>query len=239
MKKNKKWKYCTSCVHWEMTLEQIFFQRHISWFVPHYTKIIQETKLTEYIVRRDRTKYSYIAMSVPVKKVDAQNALFSDLGVKSGNDIQLHSSVVSRKTNTKDLAHQVRSVFVKCYVVSAKCIIGTEKYTETGMKTDNAKQSHSQAYGELVSRFRQLSKANILQPFVSQNDLSRDENFNLYVLDMRYQISFSSPPNVKVDFRFASGAAHAVPVGLIGFALVLSDKLISISSDSQKHLDSI
>ena len=56
---------------------------------------------------------------------------------------------------------------------------------------------------------------------------------------MGYQKHFSSPQKVKIIFRLSSEAAHAVPAGTIGYALVLTNNLLSINSDDQRHFDLI
>ena len=119
-----------------------------------------------------------------------------------------------------DAAAQDNSDFFRPHVLSAQCIIGTEKYPETGINTDYAKNKKSQAYGELLSFFKHLSKANILQPYISKDDFWRYDNFKFYVFDIPHQKHFSRPQIVEIVFRFSSEAAHAISAGTIGYALV-------------------
>ena len=56
------------------------------------------------------------------------------------------------------------------------------------MNAEYAKHDYSQAYGELISCCRHLSKDNVLQPYKFKTDLGRDENPNPYVFDIRHQI---------------------------------------------------
>ena len=55
----------------------------------------------------------------------------------------------------------------------------------------------------------------------------------MYVFDIRYQKSFESSQPIKVEFKFDG----VVPAGIYGYALVLTNKLISISSDGQRMFD--
>ena len=50
---------------------------------------------------------------------------------------------------------------------------------------------------------------------------------------MRYQKNFESAQLITVEFRFDG----AIPAGIIDNALLLTNKLIRISSDGQCHFD--
>ena len=49
-------------------------------------------------------------------------------------------------------------------------------------------------------------------------------------LDIRYQKSFENCQSVKVEYNFGG----VVPSGIYGYALVLKNRLVSISSDGQR-----
>ena len=68
--------------------------------------------------------------------------------------------------------------------------------------------------------------------FRSSND-GNNIGYNLYVFDIRYQKNFESAQPIKVEFKFSG----VVPAGINGYALVLTNRLISISSDSQRMFD--
>ena len=55
--------------------------------------------------------------------------------------------------------------------------------------------------------------------------------YNLYVFDIRYQKNIESAQPIKVEFKFSEDA----PAGIYGYALVLTNKLISKSSVGQRH----
>ena len=57
--------------------------------------------------------------------------------------------------------------------------------------------------------------------------------YNLYLFDIRYQKNFESAEPFKVEFRFSED----VLAGIYGYALVLTNKSISISSDGQRMFD--
>ena len=86
--------------------------------------------------------------------------------------------------------------------------------------------------------FKALTKDNILQPYVSEDDFRSDNNgnnigYNIHVFDIRYQKKYQSSQSVKIEFKLDK----VVPVGVYGYALVLANRLVSISSDGDRMLD--
>ena len=120
--------------------------------------------------------------------------------------------------------------------MNAQCIIGSEKILDWGKNCIYAIDKNSQAYGEIVSCFRHLANDNILQPYITQKDFVTSNNYpdgnpgyNLYVFYFRHHQDYSSdqPKKARFDFRLTVPAA----TNLIGYALLLTKKKISISSD--------
>ena len=78
----------------------------------------------------------------------------------------------------------------------------------------------------------------MLQPYISEHDFrsSNDGNFigyKIHVFDTRHQKKFESAPPLKLEIKFSEN----VPVEINGYALVLTIKLISTSSDGQWMFD--
>ena len=100
---------------------------------------------------------------------------------------------------------------------------------------------YSQAYRQIKEAFKALTKDDILQPYISDDDFrssnvrADDVGYNLYVFDIRYQKNFTVSQPIKVEFKFNG----VVPNDINGYALVLTNKLISISSDGNRHFDLI
>ena len=89
---------------------------------------------------------------------------------------------------------------------------------------------------------RHLAVVNISQSYSTQKDFVTSNNYpdcnpghNLYDLDIHHHQVFSSaqPIKVRLDFRPAVPAAR----NLIGYALLLTIKFISVSSVDQKQFD--
>ena len=66
---------------------------------------------------------------------------------------------------------------------------------------------------------------------MSDHDFRIDIGYNLYVLDIRHQENFTASQPIKVKFKFDG----VVPNVINGYALVLTNKLLGISSDGQRY----
>ena len=93
---------------------------------------------------------------------------------------------------------------------------------------------YCQGYSQLKDVFKALAKDNRLQPNKTEDDFrpsnhGHDIGYKIHSFDIRYQKSFESGQSVKVEFKLED----VVPAGLYGYALVLTNRLVSISSDGQ------
>ena len=100
---------------------------------------------------------------------------------------------------------------------------------------------YSQGYHQIKEAFRALTRDDILQLYIS-NDNFRSSNvraddvgYKLYVFEIRYQKNFTASQPVEVEFKFDG----VVPNDKNGYALVLTNSLVSISSDGHRHFDLI
>ena len=91
--------------------------------------------------------------------------------------------------------------------MNAQCIIGGRKFPDAGRDCSHAIDKCSQAYGEIVSCFRQLGKDDSLQPHITQKDFITSNNYpdcnpgyNLYIFDIRHHQFYSSAQPIKVRF---------------------------------------
>ena len=97
---------------------------------------------------------------------------------------------------------------------------------------------YSQGYGEIKEAFKALTKDDILQSYITDDDYRSSNDgdnidYNIHVFDIRYQKSFETGQSVKIEFKFDK----VIPAGLYGYALVLTNRLISITSDGQRMFD--
>ena len=103
-----------------------------------------------------------------------------------------------------------------------------------------------QGYGQIEELFRVLTKNDIFKPYKSDrvfiativNDAAEDDvsvDYNLDVFDIRYQKKSEAAHPIKVKFQFV----EYVPAGIYGFSLVMTNKLVSLSSVGQRRFDLI
>ena len=94
--------------------------------------------------------------------------------------------------------------------------------------------------GQIKEAFRALTKNDIPLPYISDNNFRSSNNVNdigykFYVFDISYQKNLESAQPIQVECIFS----EHVYAGIHCYALVLTNKLVSISSHRQKHFDLI
>ena len=211
----------------------------LDWYVPHYSANLEEyTKLMVQIKKNNPTLLYYPERSVFMKEVNTQNLWTFELGTQEGINVPIWIFVAFQQNDRQNDQDSNNDTFYRPPVLSAQCIIGTEKYPDSGILINYNDDDYSQAYGQIKEAFKALTKDNILQPYISEHDFrsSNDGNdigYNIYAFDIRYQKNFESSQPIKVEFKFDG----VVPAGIYAYALVLTNKLISISSDGQRMFD--
>ena len=213
----------------------------IEWYIPHYTtSMSQQAVLSNQIVNKIPTELQYIERSVFMKEVITQNLWNFELGTQEGINVPIWIIIGFQQQDRQSSQNENNDTFYRPSVTSAQCIIGTEKYPDSGILLNYDDDDYNQGYGQIKEAFRALTKDDILQPYISDHDFRSSNNnndigYNLYVFDIRYQKDFEDSQPIKVEFKFGG----VVPAGIYGYALVLTNKKISISSDGQRHFDLI
>ena len=215
---------------------------HIHWFVPHYTPSIQQqSTLSKQLLSKTPTELRYVERSVFMKEVNNQNLWNFELGSHENMNVPIWIFIGFQQRDRQDSQNLNNDTFCRLPVVSAQCIIGTEKYPDAGILLNYDDDDYSQGYHQIKEAFRALTKDDILQPYISEADFRRsnvaanDIGYNLYVFEKRYQTNFTNSQPIKVEFKFEG----VVPNDINGYALVLTNKFVSISSDGQRHFDLI
>ena len=208
----------------------------LDWYVLHYTPNLEEhNKLMNQIKKNTPTLLHHPERSVFMKEVNTQNLWSFELGTQEGINVPKWIFVRFQQSDRQNEQNSNNDAFYRPLVTSAQCIIGTEKYTDSGFLLPYNGDDYSQGYGQIKEA---LVKDNSLQPYISDNDFrsSNDGNnirYKIYAFDIRYQKNFESSQPIKVEFKFDG----AIPAGIYGYALVLTNKLTFISSDGQRMLD--
>ena len=211
----------------------------LDWYVPHYSPNLEEyTRLMNQIKKNTPTLLHYPERSVFMKEVNTQNLWTFELGTREGINVPISIFVAFQQNDRQNNQNLNDDTFYRPLVTSAQCIIGTEKYPDSGILLNYNDDKYSQCYGQIKEAFKALAKDNLLQQYISEHDFrsSNDCNnidYNIYAFDIRYQKIFESSQPIKVEFKFDG----VVPAGIYGYALVLTNRLISISSDGQRMFD--
>ena len=205
----------------------------LDWYVPHYSANLEEyTKLMTQIKKNTPTLLHYPERSVFMKEVNTQNLWTFELGSEEGINVPIWIFVAFQQNDRQNDQNMNNDTFYRPLVTSAQSIIGTEKSPDGGILLNYNDDDFSQGYGQIKEAFKALTKDSHLQQYVSKHDFrsSNDGNnfgFNIYAFDIRYQKNFESSQPIKVEFKFDG----VVPGGIDAYGLVLTNKLLSISSD--------
>ena len=191
--------------------------------------------------KKTPTNLRYPERSVFMKEVKTQIFWTFELGVEEGINVPIWIYVSFQE---KDRQHDQKlnnDTFYRMPVASAQCISGTEKCPDVGILLVFIDDDYSQGYGQIKEAFRALIKGIILTPYKTEVDF-RSSNVgddgnevgnNIHAYDIRYQKNFESGLSVKVEFKLDG----VVPAGIYGYALVLTNRLVSISSDGQRMFE--
>ena len=211
----------------------------LEWYIPLYTPSLEEyNKLMTQIKNKTPTNLQYPERSVYMKGVNTQKFWTFELGTQEGVNVPIRIYVVFQQSDRQHDQNSKNTTFYRMPVTSAQCIIGTEKYPDSAIFLNYNEEYYSQAYGQIKEAFKALIEDNILQPDISEDDfrLSNDGDnicYKIHAFDIRYQKNFESGQPVKAEFKLNG----LVPAGIYGYALVLTNKLASISSNGLRMFD--
>ena len=190
------------------------------------------------IKHKTPTNLHYPERSVFMKEVNAQNFWTFELGTQEGINVPIWVYVVFQQMDRQNDQNLNNDTFVRLPVISAQVVIGTEKYPDNSVLLNYNDDDYSQGYGQIKEAFKALTENNILQPYISDNDFRSSNDgdniaYNIHCFGKRYQKNYESGQSVKVEFKFNG----VIPAGIYGYALSLTDRLISISSDGNRMFD--
>ena len=211
----------------------------IEWYVPHYITSLEDyNKLQIQLKQKTHTNLHYPERSVFMKEVKTQKIWTFERGTQEGVNVPIWIYVAFQQHDRQHDQDLNNDTFYRMPVTSAQCIIGTEKSLDSAILLNYDDDDYSQGYGQIKEAFKALTKDNIIQPYISEDDFRSDNNgnnigYNIHVFDIRYQKNYQSGQSVKVEFKLDK----IVPAGVYGYALVLTNRLVSIGSDGQRMLD--
>ena len=206
--------------------------KDISWYIPHYTPSMENQQLVmDQILDKDPTGLYYIERVVFRKDVNTNNNWTFELG-NSGESTPTFVIVGFQARNKMDSQTHDNAIFDRLHVSNAVCKIGSEKYPDDGIECDYDRDKYDQAYSEIENFYLLKIETNLLNPFI---DLHKFRTiYNSYVFDLSKQKDNIASQPIRLEFKFNAAIDVA---DYIAYALVLTPKLISISSDGQRHFD--
>ena len=211
---------------------------HIHWYVPHYIpSMSQQAIMSKQILNKTPTELRYVERSVFMKEVNNQNVWNFELGSQEKMNVPICIIIGFQQQDRQDSQNLNNATFCRMPVVSVQCVIGTEKYHDAGTFLNYDDDYYSQGYHQIKEAFKALTKDDVLQPYISEEDfrtsnvIAADVGYNLHVFDIRYQKNYTASQPIKVEIKFDG----VVPNNVNGYVLVLANKLVSTSSDGQRH----
>ena len=206
--------------------------KYISWYILHYTPSMENQQLVmDQILDKDPTEIFYIERVVFRKDVNTNNNWTFELG-NSGESTPIFVIVAFQARNKIDSQTHDTAIFDRLPVSNAVCKIGSEKYPDDGIECDYDRDKFDQAYSEIENFYLLKIETNLLNPFTDLHKFRT--NYNFYVFDLSKQKDPIGSQPIRLEFKFNAAIDLA---DYIAYALVLTPKLISISSDGQRHFD--
>ena len=211
----------------------------IEWYVPHSTPSMQQQSiLSKQMLNKTPTEIKYPERSMFMKEVIYKNLWTFELGTQEGINVPIWIFVVFQQNDRQHDQNLNNDTFVRLPVISAQVVIGTEWYPDSSILLNYDDDDYSQGYGQRKEAFKALTKDDILKPYITEDDFTSSNEgnnigYNIYAFDIRYQKNFENAQPVKVEFKFSEN----IPAGIYGYALVLTNRIASITSDGQRMFD--
>ena len=149
--------------------------------------IQQQAVMSKQTLNKTPTELRFVERSVFMKEVNNRNVWNFELGSQENMNVPIWIFIGFQQRDRQDSQNLNNDTFCRLPVVSAQCIIGTEKYPDAGILLNYDDDDYSQGYHQIKEAFKTLTKDNILQPYIS------DDNFrtsNLAANDIGYNLSF-------------------------------------------------
>ena len=182
---------------------------HFHWYVTHYTPSTQEQiVLQNQNLKKTPTELRYFERCVFMKEVNYQSLWNFKLDSQKIMNVPILITIGFQRRNRQDSRNLNNDSFYKLPVTSSHCVIGTEKYPDAGIILNYGCDDYNQGYHEIEEAFRALTKDNVLQPHIKDDDFrssnARADDFrcNLHVFVIRYQKIFTASQPIELEFEF-------------------------------------
>ena len=161
----------------------------IEWYVRHYTPSLPEQAiLFKKTLSKTHTVLQYVERSVPTKERNTQTLFSAELSTRECINVPIWIIVGFQQLDRQASRNLNNDTFYRPPVTTAQGNVGAENYSDSGILLIYDGDDYSQIYGQNKEAFKALTKDDILQPYISDND-------------------FRSPNNNK-DIRYSSYVFH-------------------------------
>ena len=131
----------------------------LDWYVPHYSPNLEEyNKLMHQIRKNTPTLLQYPEKSVFMKEVNTQSIWTFELGTQEGINVPTWIFIAFQQMDRQNDQDLNNDTFYRPLVTSAQCIIGKEKYPDSGILLNYNDDVYSQGYGQIKEAFKALKK---------------------------------------------------------------------------------
>ena len=128
---------------------------------------------------------------------------------------------------------QNNAIFDAPDIIEASCNIGTTSYPDHEYQVDFNRNRYNEAYNEVKRFFKDYIHGEG-SSYISFKNFKK--LYPLWVFDLRAQRHNDSDQPIQVKFKFRAGY-DVVGENYQATALVLTQKIISVSSDGQRQFD--
>ena len=105
-----------------------------------------------------------------MKEVNIQNLWNFEVGSQENMKVPIWIFIGFQQQDRQGSQNLNNDSFCRLPVVSAQCVIGTEKYPDTGILVNYDDDDYSQGYHQIKEAFKALTKDDILQQYISEED---------------------------------------------------------------------
>ena len=128
---------------------------HIHLYVPHYTpSMSQQAIMSKQILNKTPTELRYVERPVFMKEVINQNLWNFELGSQENMNVPIWIIIGFQQQDRQDSQNLNNDTFCRLPVVSAQCVIGTEKYPDAAILLNYDDDDYSQGYHQIKEAFR-------------------------------------------------------------------------------------
>ena len=128
-----------------------------------------------------------------MKEVNNQNLWIFELGSQENMNVPIWIIIGVQQQDRQDSQNLNFDTLCRLPIVSAQYSIGTENYPDAGILLNYDDDDYSQGYHQIKEAFKALTKDDILQPCISDDNFrtsnvrAHDVGYIIYFFDIRYQ----------------------------------------------------